>query len=329
MPRTASRARPAGGSRDTTPRYSDADLAPLLKALAAVRDGRTGTELDVPGEGAVAEAGAILDEIRQNGHEVASGLARVRREIGREGQLRGRLTPGSLRGSWASAVEDANAIIDKLTDLATGMHRVVEAVAAGDLSQRVELRVRGRPMRGELLRMAKSVNGMVELLDQFTWEVTQFAREVGTEGRLGGQAPSRGMTGRWRDVTASVNVMAARLTSQVRDIAEVTTAVAQGDLTRKVTVEATGELQELKLTVNQMVDQLSAFADEVTRVAREVGTEGRLGGQANVRGVSGVWKNLTDNVNAMANNLTYQVRNIAQVTTAVAEGDLGKKITVD
>ncbi|MBO2466236.1 HAMP domain-containing protein, partial [Actinomadura violacea] len=329
MPRTASRARPAGGSRDTTPRYSDADLAPLLKALAAVRDGRTGAELNVPGEGAVAEAAGILDEIRQNGHEVASGLARVRREIGREGQLRGRLTPGTLRGSWAAAVEDSNAIIDKLTDLATGMHRVVEAVAAGDLSQRVELRVRGRPMRGELLRMAKSVNGMVELLDQFTWEVTQFAREVGTEGRLGGQAPSRGMTGRWRDVTASVNVMAARLTSQVRDIAEVTTAVAQGDLTRKVTVEATGELQELKLTVNQMVDQLSAFADEVTRVAREVGTEGRLGGQANVRGVSGVWKNLTDNVNAMANNLTYQVRNIAQVTTAVAEGDLGKKITVD
>ncbi|MEU8804097.1 HAMP domain-containing protein [Spirillospora sp. NPDC048819] len=329
MPRTASRARPGGGYRDTTPRYSDADLEPLLKALIAVRDGKTRSELNVPGEGAVAEAAAVLEEIRQNGDELSSGLSRVRREIGREGQLRGRLTPGTLRGTWATAVEDANAIIDKLTDLATGMSQVVEAVAAGDLSQRVELRVRGRPMRGELLRMAKSVNGMVELLDQFTWEVTQFAREVGTEGRLGGQAPARGMTGRWRDVTASVNIMAARLTSQVRDIAEVTTAVARGDLTRKVTVEATGELQELKLTVNTMVDQLSAFADEVTRVAREVGTEGQLGGQANVPGVSGVWKNLTDNVNAMANNLTYQVRNIAQVTTAVADGDLGKKITVD
>ncbi|MFI0412317.1 HAMP domain-containing protein [Actinomadura sp. 3N508] len=329
MPRTASRARPSGGYRDTAPRYSDADLEPLLKALIAVRDGKAKTELTVPGEGAVAEAAAILEEIRQNGHELSSGLARVRREIGREGQLRGRLTPGTLRGTWAAAVEDANAIIDKLTDLSTGMSQVVEAVAAGDLSQRVELRVRGRPMRGELLRMAKSVNGMVELLDQFTWEVTQFAREVGTEGRLGGQAPARGMTGRWRDVTASVNVMAARLTSQVRDIAEVTTAVAKGDLTRKVTVEATGELQELKLTVNTMVDQLSAFADEVTRVAREVGTEGQLGGQANVPGVSGVWKNLTDNVNAMADNLTYQVRGIARVTTAVAEGDLAKKITVD
>ncbi|MDL4770541.1 MULTISPECIES: HAMP domain-containing protein [Thermomonosporaceae] len=330
MPRTASRSRRiGGGSRDTAPRYSDADLEPLLKALVAVRDGKARAELKVPGEGAVAEAAALLEEIRENGEQLTSGLSRVRREIGREGQLRGRLTPGVLQGTWAAAAEDANAIIDKLTELATGMAQVVEAVAAGDLSQRVELRVRGRPMRGELLRMAKSVNGMVELLDGFTWEVTQFAREVGTEGRLGGQATQRGMTGRWRDVTAAVNVMASRLTAQVRDIAEVTTSVAKGDLTRKVTVEATGELQELKLTVNTMVDQLSAFADEVTRVAREVGTEGQLGGQANVRGVSGVWKDLTDNVNAMANNLTYQVRNIAQVTTAVAEGDLGKKITVD
>ena len=330
MPRTASGARPGAHSfRDTTPRYSDADLAPLLKALAAVRDGRIRKEIDVPGEGAVAEAAAILEEIRDNGEQLASGLARVRREIGRDGQLRGRIPPGGLKGAWALAVEDANAIIDKLTDLATGMYQVVEAVAQGDLNQRMELRVRGRPMRGELLRMGKSVNGMVDLLDRFTWEVTQFAREVGTEGRLGGQASARGMTGRWRDVTSAVNAMAGRLTDQVRDIAEVTTAVARGDLTRKVTVEATGELQELKLTVNTMVDQLSAFADEVTRVAREVGTEGQLGGQANVRGVSGVWKDLTDNVNAMANNLTYQVRNIAQVTTAVAEGDLGKKITVD
>ncbi|GAA2413091.1 HAMP domain-containing protein [Actinomadura vinacea] len=330
MPRTAYGTRPNAGSfRDTTPRYSDADLAPLLKALTAVRDGKLRAEVDVSGEGAVAEAAAILEEIRDNSEQLSTGLSRVRREIGREGQLRGRIPAGALKGTWALAVEDANAIMDKLTDLATGMYQVVEAVAQGDLNQRVELRVRGRPMRGELLRMGKSVNAMVELLDQFTWEVTQFAREVGTEGRLGGQASARGMTGRWRDVTAAVNAMAGRLTDQVRDIAEVTTAVARGDLTRKVTVEATGELQELKLTVNTMVDQLSAFADEVTRVAREVGTEGQLGGQANVRGVSGVWKDLTDNVNAMANNLTYQVRNIAQVTTAVAEGDLGKKITVD
>ncbi|WP_372443043.1 HAMP domain-containing protein [Actinomadura barringtoniae] len=330
MPRTESRPRREGRSTaDTTPRYSDADLAPLLKALAAVRDGRLETELDIPGDGAVAEAAALLTEIQGNGAHLASGLSKVRREIGREGHLAERVPTGPMKGSWASGIEDANAIFDKLTDLAIGMYQVVSAAAAGDLSQRMELRVHGKPMRGELLRMAKSVNGMVELLDQFTWEVTQFAREVGTEGRLGGQAPVRGMSGRWRDVTAAVNAMAGRLTSQVRDIAEVTTAVASGDLTRKVTVEASGELQELKMTVNTMVDQLSAFADEVTRVAREVGTEGQLGGQANVRGVSGVWKDLTDNVNAMANNLTYQVRNIAQVTTAVAEGDLGKKITVD
>ncbi|MFC0041695.1 HAMP domain-containing protein [Actinomadura rayongensis] len=334
MPRTASRTgqgvRAAGASpKDTTPRYSDADLQPLLRALAAVRDGRLRADVDVPGEGAVAQAAAILDEIRENGHHLSAELGRVRQEIGRDGRLLGRVRTAQLRGQWASAAEDTNAIVGKLTELATGMHRVVEAVAKGDLTQRVDLRVNGRPMRGELLRMARSVNSMVELLDQFTWEVTQFSREVGTEGRLGGKASAKGMTGRWRDATAAVNVMASRLTAQVRDIAEVTTAVASGDLTRKVTVEATGELQELKLTVNTMVDQLSGFADEVTRVAREVGTEGQLGGQANVRGVSGVWKDLTDNVNAMANNLTYQVRNIAQVTTAVAEGDLGKKITVD
>ncbi|WP_258573927.1 HAMP domain-containing protein [Actinomadura parmotrematis] len=334
MTATSSRSRPngrpaGGASRDDTPRYSDADLEPLLKALAAVRDGRLAAEVAVPGEGAVAQAAEILEEIRGNGEQLAGQLARVRQEIGRDGQLFGRLSSGPMKGAWAGAVEDANAILIKLTDLSTGMHQVVEAVAKGDLTQRVDLRVHGRPMRGELLRMAKSVNSMVELLDGFTWEVTQFAREVGTEGRLGGKASAKGMTGRWRDVTAAVNVMADRLTSQVRDIADVTTAVARGDLTRKVTVEATGELQELKLTVNTMVDQLSAFADEVTRVAREVGTEGELGGQANVRGVSGVWKDLTDNVNAMANNLTSQVRNIAQVTTAVADGDLGKKITVD
>ncbi|SEG94765.1 HAMP domain-containing protein, partial [Thermomonospora echinospora] len=314
MPRTASRTGyPASSQRDTTPRYSDADLAPLLKALAAVRDGKFRSPVEVPAGGAIAEAAAIVEEICENGGHLADELARVRREIGREGHLRERLTPAVARGAWASATEDANAIIDKLTDLSTGMARVVEAVAAGDLSQRVELRVRGRPMRGEVLRMAKAVNHMVEQLDSFTWEVTQVAREVGIEGRLGGQAPLRGQSGRWREVTSAVNVMAGRLTAQVRDIAVVTTAVARGDLTRKVTVEAVGELQELKLTVNTMVDQLSAFADEVTRVAREVGTEGRLGGQAQVRGVSGVWKDLTNNVNGMASNLTYQVRNIAQV----------------
>jgi signal transduction histidine kinase/HAMP domain-containing protein/CheY-like chemotaxis protein len=207
--------------------------------------------------------------------------------------------------------------------------RVLDAVAGGDLTQRVDLHDGNRQLRGDLRRLGRAVNKMVDQLSLFTGEVTRVAREVGTEGRLGGRAKVRGLSGSWRDVTEAVNTMASRLTAQVRDIALVTTAVARGDLTRTVTVEATGELLELKLTVNTMVDQLSAFADEVTRVAREVGTEGQLGGRAQVRGVSGVWKDLTDNVNFMASNLTSQVRNIAQVTTAVANGDLSQKITVD
>jgi signal transduction histidine kinase/HAMP domain-containing protein len=207
--------------------------------------------------------------------------------------------------------------------------RVLEAVAAGDLTQRVDLHDGNRELRGELRRLGRVVNRMADQLSLFTGQLTQVAREVGIEGRLGGQAKIRGLSGDWRSVTEAVNFMASRLTAQVRDIAVVTTAVARGDLTRQVTVEATGELLELKLTVNTMVDQLRAFADEVTRVAREVGTEGQLGGRAQVHGGSGVWKDLTENVNSMALNLTSQVRNIAQVTTAVANGDLGQKITVD
>ncbi|MCW2902868.1 MAG: sensor hybrid histidine kinase [Streptosporangiaceae bacterium] len=330
MPRTVSRPRRAVNfRRDTSPRYSDADLEPLLRALAAVRDGDFRAVGEIEAEGVVAEAAAMVQEIGDRGRHLVGELTRVRREIGRDGRLDERLAPGHGGGSWASGLESANALIDSLTGLTSGMSGVIEAVAQGDLSQRVDLRSGGRPLRGELLRMGKSVNQLVDQLDLFTAEVTHVAREVGTDGRLGGQAPLRGMSGRWRDVTSAVNAMAGRLTAQVRDIAVVTTAVAKGDLTRKVTVEAAGELQELKLTVNTMVDQLSAFADEVTRVAREVGTEGNLGGQANVRGVSGVWKDLTDYVNGMAGNLTTQVRNIALVTTAVAQGNLSKKITVE
>jgi signal transduction histidine kinase/HAMP domain-containing protein/ActR/RegA family two-component response regulator len=330
MPRTVGRPRrTANFRRDTSPRYSDADLEPLLRALAAVRDGDFRAVGQIEAEGAVAEAASILEDIGARGRHLFGELSRVRREIGREGHLDERLSPGPGAGSWTTGIEAANALADTLTGVTAGMSGVIDAVAQGDLSQRVDLRSGGRPLRGDLLRMGKSVNQLVDQLDLFTAEVTQVAREVGTDGRLGGQAPLRGMSGRWRDVTSAVNAMAGRLTAQVRDIAVVTTAVAKGDLTRKVTVEAAGELQELKLTVNTMVDQLSAFADEVTRVAREVGTEGNLGGQANVRGVSGVWKDLTDNVNGMAGNLTTQVRNIAQVCTAVAQGDLSKKITVD
>ena len=207
--------------------------------------------------------------------------------------------------------------------------RVIGAVAKGDLSQTMALEIDGRPLQGEFLRTAKTVNTMVDQLGSFASEVTRVAREVGTEGKLGGQAEVKGVAGTWKDLTDSVNSMAGNLTGQVRNIADVTTAVANGDLSKKITVDVKGEILELKNTINTMVDQLRSFASEVTRVAREVGTEGKLGGQASVEGVSGTWKDLTDSVNSMAGNLTAQVRNIAAVTTAVANGDLSKKITVD
>ena len=216
-----------------------------------------------------------------------------------------------------------------LTEPMFEVSRVLDAVARGDLSQRMSLEIDGRPLRGEYRRLAETINTMVDQLNAFASEVTRVAREVGTEGKLGGQAEVRGVGGTWKDLTDSVNSMAGNLTGQVRNIAEVTTAVAQGDLSKKITVDVRGEILELKDTINTMVDQLNAFASEVTRVAREVGTEGKLGGQADVRGVGGTWKDLTDNVNSMAGNLTGQVRNIAEVTTAVARGDLCKKITVD
>ena len=222
-----------------------------------------------------------------------------------------------------------NALIDDLVRPMTEIARVIDAVADGDLSQQIALKMEGQALKGEFLRIGTTVNAMVDQLSSFADEVTRVAREVGTEGRLGGQAKVKGVSGTWKDLTDSVNQLASNLTGQVRNIAEVTTAVANGDLSKKVTVDVKGEVLELKTTVNTMVDQLSTFADEVTRVAREVGSEGKLGGQAQVKGVSGVWKDLTENVNTLAGNLTGQVRNIAAVTTAVANGDLSRKITVD
>ena len=209
------------------------------------------------------------------------------------------------------------------------MTRAIAAVAQGDLLQTVRLDVDGRPLKGEFLRSATIVNTMIKQLGVFTSEVTRVAREVGTEGKLGGQAQVREVTGVWKDLTESVNSMASNLTAQVRNIADVTIAVANGDLSKKITVDVRGEILQLKEAINTMVDQLRSFASEVTRVAREVGTDGKLGGQAIVPGVAGTWKDLTDSVNAMCGNLTDQVRNIAQVTTAVARGDLSRKITVD
>jgi HAMP domain-containing protein len=222
-----------------------------------------------------------------------------------------------------------NGLIVDLTQPTTEVARVLTSVARGDLSQKMVLEIDGKSVQGEFLRIATTVNTLVDQLSTFASEVTRVAREVGTDGRLGGQAHVPGVAGTWKDLTDSVNFMASSLTNQVRNIADVTTAVARGDLSRKITVDVKGELLELKNTINTMVDQLSAFASEVTRVAREVGTEGVLGGQASVPGVAGTWKDLTDAVNFMAGNLTGQVRNIALVTTAVANGDLSQKITVD
>ncbi|WP_412566692.1 HAMP domain-containing protein [Streptomyces europaeiscabiei] len=296
--------------------------------MTAARDGSF-TKVPEAGPAPVAELCALFNQIIDRSTHFGTEVQRVRRELVRHGRLDERLSASPGQGAWATRVDDVNQTLDALVAPAANATRVLDAVAGGDLTQRVDLHDGNRQLRGDLRRLGRAVNKMVDQLSLFTGEVTRVAREVGTEGRLGGRAKVRGLSGSWRDVTEAVNTMAARLTAQVRDIALVTTSVARGDLTRTVTVEATGELLELKLTVNTMVDQLSAFADEVTRVAREVGTEGQLGGRAQVRGVSGVWKDLTDNVNFMALNLTSQVRNIAQVTTAVANGDLSKKITVD
>jgi HAMP domain-containing protein/signal transduction histidine kinase len=320
-------------ARNGTTAVDTAALNRLLAALVSMRDGNFRKRLTVSGDGVMSEIAAVFNEVADRNMHLTGELARVRRVVGREGKLTERLDTGACEGSWAAAIDASNALVDDLVRPVSEVGRVLSAVAEGDLSPRMELRTpgpdgTGHPLRGEFLKVARTVNNLVDQLSTFTDEVTRVAIEVGTEGKLGGQARLRGMSGSWKDLTDSVNTMAYRLTAQVRDIALVTTAVAKGDLSRKVTVHVAGEMLELKNTVNTMVEQLSAFSSEVTRVAREVGTEGILGGQAQVPGVAGVWKDLTDSVNVMAGNLTAQVRGIAQVTTAVANGDLSQKVTV-
>ncbi|MFE1443818.1 HAMP domain-containing protein [Streptomyces sp. NPDC058739] len=310
-----------------------AALNRLLAALTAMRDGNFRRRLTVSGDGVMSEIAAVFNEVADRNMHLTGELSRVRRVVGREGKLTERLEVGASEGSWAAAIDASNALVDDLVWPVSEVGRVLSAVAEGDLSPRMELRTQapdgtGHPLRGEFLKVGRTVNNLVDQLSTFTDEVTRVASEVGTEGKLGGQAQVRGMSGSWKDLTESVNTMADRLTAQVRDIALVTTAVAKGDLSRKVTVHVAGEMLELKETVNTMVDRLSAFSSEVTRVAREVGTDGILGAQAQVPGVDGVWKELTDSVNTMAGNLTAQVRGIAEVTTAVANGDLSRKVTV-
>src|SRR5207253_477368 len=241
-----------------------------------------------------------------------------------EGILGGQAQVKGVSGTWKDLTDNVNFMATNLTTQVRGIARVVTAVANGDLAQKFTIEA-----KGEVAALADTINSMIDTLRVFADQVTGVAREVGTEGKLGGQAEVPNVAGTWKALTDNVNSMANNLTTQVRNIAEVTTAVAKGDLSRKITVEAKGEVARLARTINTMVDQLSAFAAEVTRVAREVGTEGILGGQADVQGVSGTWKDLTDNVNTLADNLSTQVRNIAEVTTAVAKGDLSKKITVD
>src|SRR5271168_4391695 len=254
----------------------------------------------------------------------ASEVTRVAREVGTEGKLGGQARVLGVAGTWKDLTDNVNSMASNLTGQVRNIANVTIAVANGDLSKKITVDV-----RGEILQLKEAINTMVDQLRSFASEVTRVAREVGTDGRLGGQAVVPGVAGTWKDLTDSVNAMATNLTAQVRNIATVTTAVARGDLSRKITVDVKGEILELKETINTMVDQLNGFASEVTRVAREVGTEGKLGGQAQVGGVAGTWKDLTDSVNSMASNLTGQVRNIAEVTTAVAKGDLNRKITVD
>ncbi|WP_182881978.1 HAMP domain-containing protein [Microbispora sp. H10949] len=306
--------------------YTESDLVPFLETLITWRDGDFRRRVSHAPAGILSEIRLLLNEVADRREHLANELARVRREVVKEGRFTERLSPGPGVGAWAESVGSVNDLIDAIVTPVSGAADVIDAVAKGDLSRRIDV---DRAARGEVRRLGKAINGMVDQLSLFTSEVTRVTRDLGTEGRLGGRANLRGMSGSWRDLTEAVNTMSDRVSAQVRDIAEVTTAVARGDLSRKVTVDAVGEMLELKHTVNTMVDQLSAFAEEVTRVAREVGTEGKLGGQAQVRGVSGTWKDLTDNVNFMANNLTSQVRQIAVVSTAVAKGDLSRKITVD
>ncbi|WP_208867918.1 HAMP domain-containing protein [Streptomyces wuyuanensis] len=296
----------------------------IAQVATAVARGDLSQKIDVDARGEILELKETINTMVDQLSAFADEVTRVAREVGTEGILGGQADVKGVSGTWRDLTDSVNFMAGNLTAQVRSIAQVATAVARGDLSQKIDV-----DARGEILELKETINTMVDQLSSFADEVTRVAREVGTEGRLGGQADVKGVSGTWKDLTESVNVMGDNLTAQVRSIAQVTTAVAQGDLTQKIRVDARGEILELKETINTMVDQLSSFADEVTRVAREVGTEGNLGGQATVRGASGTWKDLTDNVNVMASNLTGQVRSIAQVATAVARGDLSRKITVE
>src|SRR5712671_675081 len=308
---------------------SKLDATQLLAALMAFKRGDFSARLPENWTGVPGKIADTFNDVIRTNQRMTQELERIVRVVGKEGRITQRASLSDVSESWGDAIGCINVLIGDLVQPTSEMARVIGAVAKGDLSQTVATEIEGRPLKGEFLHTAKTVNAMVGQLSAFASEVTRVAREVGTEGKLGGQAKVKGVAGTWKDLTDNVNLMASNLTSQVRNIAAVTTAVANGYLAKKITVDVRGEFLELKDTINRMVDQLRSFASEVTRVAREVGTEGKLGGQAKVEGVSGTWKDLTENVNSMASNLTGQVRNIARVVTAVANGDLRRKLTLE
>jgi HAMP domain-containing protein/CheY-like chemotaxis protein/putative methionine-R-sulfoxide reductase with GAF domain len=328
---TPTTAKNNGKSANGKPKDSDGslDLTVILASLQSMRDGDFTVRLPGTWVGLAGKVADTFNEIVAANQHMAQELKRVGHVVGKQGKTRERTRFHESRGAWGEMEVSVNTLVEDLLRPTAEVTRAIAAVAQGDLTQTVRLDVDGRPLEGEFLRSANLVNTMIQQLGVFTAEVTRVAREVGTEGKLGGQAQVPDVAGTWKDLTDNVNLMASNLTGQVRNIAEVATAVASGDLSRKITVDVRGEILQLKEAINTMVDQLRSFASEVTRVAREVGTDGKLGGQAVVPGVAGTWKDLTDSVNAMAGNLTAQVRNIAEVTTAVARGDLSRKITVD
>src|SRR4051795_6930111 len=319
---------PRSNGRETPGDQEDV-LRRLEAALRAAADGDFAQRLPARRKGVMGDVESAYNDLVERNAQLTAELVRLGRVGGREGRMTERARTAGARGGWETALNSVNGLVDDLVRPTTEVARVIVAVAEGDLTQKMALTIDGQPLKGEFARIGTTVNAMVDQLGSFADEVSRVAREVGTDGKLGGQAQVPGVAGTWKDLTDNVNFMASNLTGQVRNIAQVTTAVANGDLSQKITVDVKGEVLELKQTINVMVDQLRSFADEVTRVAREVGTEGKLGGQAEVRDVSGVWRDLTENVNFMARNLTDQVRDIARVTTAVAKGDLTQEVMVD
>jgi CheY-like chemotaxis protein/signal transduction histidine kinase/HAMP domain-containing protein len=312
-----------------TPATERIDARRLLHVLTRCKRGDFTARLPGDRTGVAGKLYDTINDIIEQNQKLATELHRMSTVVGKTANARQPASLAGATGGWAQSIDAVNTLVNDMVQPTMEVARVIGAVAKGDLSQTMALEIDGRPLTGEFLRTAKVVNTMVEQLGTFSAEVTRVAREVGIEGKLGGQAVVKGVAGTWKDLTDNVNLMAANLTGQVRNIADVTTAVARGDLSRKITVDVKGEILELKNTINTMVDQLSSFASEVTRVAREVGIQGRLGGQASVEGAAGVWKDLTDNVNTLARNLTVQLRDVSKVATAIARGDLTQKITVD